>query len=89
MTNLRTDEMSFFRSLTKIGTDENKTIYSTNIKYINITDLQIESKCWKAILLSCCLVYEIYWWILRNVYSKEKKVYIGIHFSPALCCEML
>ena len=29
MTNLRTDEMAFFRSLTKIGTDENKAIYST------------------------------------------------------------
>ena len=28
MTNLRTDEIPFFRSLTKIGTDENKAIYS-------------------------------------------------------------
>ena len=28
MTNLRTDEMAFSRSLTKIGTDENKAIYS-------------------------------------------------------------
>ena len=28
MTNLRTDEMAFLRSLTKIGTDENKAIYS-------------------------------------------------------------
>ena len=28
MTNLRTDETVFFRSLAKIGTDENKAIYS-------------------------------------------------------------
>ena len=28
MTNLRTDEMVFFRNLTKIDTDENKAIYS-------------------------------------------------------------
>ena len=28
MTNLRTDEIAFFRCLTKIGTDENKAIYS-------------------------------------------------------------
>ena len=28
MTNLRTYEMAFSVSLTKIGTDENKTIYS-------------------------------------------------------------
>ena len=28
MTNLRTDEIVFFRNLTKIGTDENKAIYS-------------------------------------------------------------
>ena len=27
MTNLRTDEMTFFRNLTKIGTDENRAIY--------------------------------------------------------------
>ena len=31
MTNLRTDETAFFRSLTKIGTDENKGIYSNLI----------------------------------------------------------
>ena len=29
MTNLRTDEIVFFRNLTKIGTDENKAIYSS------------------------------------------------------------
>ena len=28
MTNLRTDEIVFFRNLKKIGTDENKAIYS-------------------------------------------------------------
>ena len=28
MTNLRTDEIVFFSDLTKIGTDENKAIYS-------------------------------------------------------------
>ena len=28
MTNLRTDEIAFFLHLTKIGTDENKAIYS-------------------------------------------------------------
>ena len=28
MTNLRTDELVFFRNLMKIGTDENKAIYS-------------------------------------------------------------
>ena len=31
MTNLHTDEIVFFRNLTKIDTDENKAIYSTNI----------------------------------------------------------
>ena len=30
MTNLRTDEIVFFRNLTKIGTDENKAIYSNS-----------------------------------------------------------
>ena len=30
MTNLRTDEIVFSRNLTKIGTDENKAIYSNN-----------------------------------------------------------
>ena len=30
MTNLRTDEMVFYRNLTKIGTDENKAIYSSS-----------------------------------------------------------
>ena len=29
MTNLRTDVIDFFRNLTKIGTDENKAIYSS------------------------------------------------------------
>ena len=29
MTNLRTDQMVFFRNLTKIDTDENKAIYSS------------------------------------------------------------
>ena len=28
MTNLRTDEIVFFRNLTKIGTDENNAIYT-------------------------------------------------------------
>ena len=31
MTNLRTDELVFFRNLTKIGTDENKAIYSNTV----------------------------------------------------------
>ena len=30
MTNLRIDKMVFFRYMTKIGTDENKAIYSNN-----------------------------------------------------------
>ena len=34
MTNLRTDEMVFFRNLTKIDTDENKAIYSTQFYVI-------------------------------------------------------
>ena len=34
MTNLRTDEIIFFLHLTKIGTDENKAIYS--ITQVNI-----------------------------------------------------
>ena len=33
MTNLRTDEMAFSCNLTKIGTDENKAIYSTPVEY--------------------------------------------------------
>ena len=33
MTNLRTDEIVFFRNLTKIGTDENKAIYSILFVY--------------------------------------------------------
>ena len=32
MTNLRTDEIVFIRNLTKIGTDENKAIYSMNVQ---------------------------------------------------------
>ena len=36
MTNLRTDEIVFFRNLTKIGTDENKAIYSINVMQINL-----------------------------------------------------
>ena len=31
MTNLRTDEIVFFRNLTKIGTDKNKGIYSIEL----------------------------------------------------------
>ena len=34
MTNLPTDETAFFRSLTKIGTDENKAIYSTSLMWV-------------------------------------------------------
>ena len=30
----RTDEIVFFRNLTKIGTDENKAIYSIQIYFI-------------------------------------------------------
>ena len=30
MTNLRTDQMVFFRNFTKIETDENKAIYSSS-----------------------------------------------------------
>ena len=33
MTNSHTDEIVFFRNLTKIGTDENKAIYSIMPKY--------------------------------------------------------
>ena len=36
MAKLRTDEMAFFRSLTKIGTDENKAIYSMCIIKISM-----------------------------------------------------
>ena len=35
MTNLCSDEIVFFRNLTKIGTDENKAIYS-NTKSVHI-----------------------------------------------------
>ena len=35
MTNLRTDEIVFFLYLTKIGTDENKAIYSITVKFEN------------------------------------------------------
>ena len=34
MTNLRTDEIVFFCNLTKIGTDENKAIYSIEPHYL-------------------------------------------------------
>ena len=34
MTNLRNDEMIYFRNLTKIDTDENKAIYS--ILYMDV-----------------------------------------------------
>ena len=43
LTNLRTDEMAFIHSLTKIGTDENKAIYSIKSVLINAT--QNELKC--------------------------------------------
>ena len=36
MTNLRTDEIVFFRNLTKIDTDENKAIYSMSIVTLTI-----------------------------------------------------
>ena len=35
MMNLRTDEMAFLHSLTKIGTDENKAIHSMCFMYIS------------------------------------------------------
>ena len=35
MTNLHTDEIIFFCNLTKIGTDENKAIYSTKLPFPN------------------------------------------------------
>ena len=37
MTNLRTDEIVFFRNLTKKGTDKNKAIYSTSCGRISDT----------------------------------------------------
>ena len=40
MTNLRTDELVFFRNLTKIGTDENKAIYSKYSIYRVATDFE-------------------------------------------------
>ena len=36
MTNLRTDKMPFSGGLTKIGTDENKAIYSILFYYVNV-----------------------------------------------------
>ena len=36
MTNLRTDEIVFFRNLTKIGSDENKAIYSISVTVLKI-----------------------------------------------------
>ena len=46
MTNLRTDEMAFFHSLMKIGTDENKAIYSIggNAKVKRFRSFQIEGE---------------------------------------------
>ena len=35
MTNLCSDEMAFFHRLTKIGTDENKAIYSKQLAFMN------------------------------------------------------
>ena len=35
MTNLSTDEIVFFHNLTKIGTDENKAIYSSYIMHLH------------------------------------------------------
>ena len=42
MTNLRTDEMVFSRNLTKIGTDENKAIYSTRHKKKRYANTKLE-----------------------------------------------
>ena len=36
MTNLRTDEIVYFCNLTKIGTDENKAIYSIFCLYLSL-----------------------------------------------------
>ena len=36
MMNLRTDEIVFFRNLTKIGTDENKAIYSIRNRFVEL-----------------------------------------------------
>ena len=43
MTNLRTDEMAFFHSLKKIGTDENKAIYSM-LKYMYLQHLLSQAR---------------------------------------------
>ena len=44
MTNLRTDEIVFFLNLTKIGTDENKAIYSIYVLYLYVRHCVIFSK---------------------------------------------
>ena len=41
MTNLRTDEMVFVPNLTKIGTDENKAIYSNIILKTSLVSIWI------------------------------------------------
>ena len=45
MTNLRTDEIVSFRNLTKIGTDENKAIYSTTQQAVTIIFLILKCVC--------------------------------------------
>ena len=59
MTNLRADEIIFFRNLTKIGTDENKAIYSTRkLSYIYINTLYI---VYNHILVSSVVLWRCYY----------------------------
>ena len=65
MTNLRTDVIALFRSLTKFGTDKNKAIYSitdcamdmTNYVYIKVI-LMVPSE---GSLYMCFTVCYMYW----------------------------
>ena len=49
MTNLRTEEMAFSRNSTKIGTDENKSIYSKSY-YCILLQRKIQKPCYQNVL---------------------------------------
>ena len=60
MTNLRTDEMVNFNKLTKIGTDENKAIYSIQKKFKNSYQSKSFKRIFKTRKFFICLNIWIY-----------------------------
>ena len=65
MTNLRTDKMAFICNLTKIGTDENKAIYSI---YSNVYSLRMQKSTKYLVYI---VMKENLKWIKEVTYKKR------------------